>query len=249
MRTLCFTLVLFTSVASAQENPARAVVKAAIEAHGGTEALIKARTARTTASGTIIDRGREIKFTAAGTYAMPDRYRVETSGDVDGSKLVMIQILNGKKTKVSSKLNGVEAAVNPKLMEETVQAGLLQEVSTLTPLLEAKKYAIKLGKDVDINGNPATVVLVTGNGLKEVKLSFDKKSNRLVKTQRRAFANGAAGTVEVDEETVLSDFKLFGKTLLPTAMVVNHDGKKFMTVSVTDWKFLDKVDDKEFLVD
>ena len=62
----------------------------------------------------------------------------------------------------------------------------------LTPLLDAKRYALKLEKDADINGNPAAVVSVTGTGIKDVKLFFDKKSNRLVKTQRRGFGKGAS---------------------------------------------------------
>ena len=89
------------------------------------------------------------------------------------------------------------------------------------------------------------MILVNGNGLKDVLLFFDKKSNRLVKTQRRC----SIGGVEVNEEQYLSDFKPFEKAILPTATVVNHDGKKFMTMTVTEMKFLDKIDDKEFAIE
>ncbi len=248
MRSIIAILFLAAG-ATAQENTALPVVKAAIEAHGGAEALAKARTARSSATGTMTLNGQEIKFNATGAYSIPDKYRMDVNAEMSGGKLVVTQILNGKKTKVTAKLNGTDSPVDPKVKDETIQAGLLQEISTLTPLLDAKKYTLKLEKDADLNGNPAAVVAVTGNGLKEVKLFFDRKSGRLVKTQRRGFANGAAGVVEVSEETYLSDFKPFEKAILPTAMAVNHDGKKFMAMTVTEMKFVDKIDDKEFTIE
>lgn len=248
MSRLLMILLIAGSV-QAQDKGALAIVKASIEAHGGAEALGKARTATSSASGTMTNRGQEIKFAATGLYGLPEKYRIEMTAELNGMKLVVTQVLNGKKTKVSAKLNGVENPLDPKVKDETVQAGLLQDVSTLVPLVEGKKYSLRQDKDADVNGSPAAVVIVTGNGLREVKLFFDKKTQRLVKTQRKAFANGAAGVAEVDEETYMSDFKAFDKAQLPTTVLVNHDGKKFMTMTVSDWKFLAKVDEKEFVVD
>jgi len=235
--------------ALAQDNPALPAVKAAIEAHGGAEALAKARTARMTATGVIVLQGQEVKFNAVFAYAVPEKYRIDLTAEHMGAKMVASQILNGKKVKISTKHNGTETVVDPKLKEETLQSVLYEEVRSLTPLLDAKKYTLKSEKDAEINGNAVKVVMVSGNGLKDVKLFFDEKSNRLVKTQRRGFGKGAAGIVEVDEEAVFSDFKPFGKAVLPTVMAVYHDGKKFMSMTVTDLKFADKIDDKEFITD
>jgi outer membrane lipoprotein-sorting protein len=248
MRLTITLLLAFAATAAAQDNPALPVVKAAIEAHGGADALTKARTARQSASGTMIVQGKENKFSYTAAYATPDKYRVEMTADIGGLKVSAIQILNGKKTKMSVKYNGTETAIDPKAKDEVVQSGLLKDVTLLTPLLD-KKYTLKLEKEADVNGQPAAVVSVTGNGLKEVKLFFDKKTNRLVKTQRRGYANGPAGVVEVNEEIYLSDFKKFDRALLPTAIVQNHDSQKYMTATVTEWKFVDKIDDKEFSVE
>lgn len=247
MRVMCL-IVLFAGAAAAQENPAVAVVKAAIEAHGGADALNKARTGRSVGTGSMTTQGREMKIAANSAYALPEKYRMDVVVDLGGSKLIVQQILNGKKIKVSAKLNGTEQPTDPRVKEETIQAGLLQDISLLTPLLD-KKYTLKLEKDADVSGQSAAVVLVSGGGLKDTRLFFDKKSNRLVKTQRRGFANGDKGVVEVEEEIYLSDFKAFDKALLPTAMVVNHDGKKFMAMTVTEIKFAEKIDDKEFAID
>ncbi len=249
MRTTMTAWLLLLGTVHAQENPAVPVVKAAIEAHGGSDALAAARTARMSSSGTTVQQGQEIKFTATFAYAFPEKYRIDLTAEHNGVKFLATQILNGKKVKISMKANGVETPFDPKLKEETIQSALYEEIRSLTPLLDAKRYTLKLEKDADINGNPATVVTVSGTGIKDVKLFFDQKSHRLVKTQRKGFGKGAAGVVEVDEEAYFSDFKPFGKAILPTAMLVNHDGKKFMSMTVTELKMVDKLDDKEFAVD
>ncbi|CAN5146592.1 hypothetical protein BH11PLA2_BH11PLA2_49590 [soil metagenome] len=247
MRNALLLLIAFAPVATAQGDPV-AVVKKAIEAHGGADALNKSRTARSTATGTMTNRGQDVPFTATAVYAMPDKFHMEVTLDINGGKFVVTQILNGKKTKVTAKLGSNDTPLDPKQKEETAQAGLLQDISSLTPLLD-KKYTLKAEKDADLNGNAAAVVSVTGNGLKEVKLFFDKATGRLVKTERQGYANTGTGVVEVKQETYLSDFKKFGNAMLPTATVVNHDGKKFMTMTIADIKFADKIDEKEFSTD
>lgn len=249
MRGSMFVLLLALGTVQAQENAAVPVVKAAIEAHGGAEALASARTARMTSTGTVSMGGAEIKYSATFAYAIPEKYRVDVTAEANGLKMLATQILNGKKVKITTKLNGTESPVDPKLKDETIQSALYEEIRSLTPLLDAKRYTLKLEKDADINGNAAAVVSVSGTGIRDVKLFFDKKSNRLVKTQRRGFGKGATGIIDVDEEAYFSDFKPFGKATLPAAMLVNHDGKKYMSMTVTELKFVDKLDDKEFATD
>lgn len=232
-----------------QEIKPADLVQKSIEAHGGAAALNKAKTARMTAKGTMTLGTEKIDYSATSVHALPDKYRLETVGERARLKFVTTQTLNGKKTKIRATLAGSDQPIPEKAKEDTIQAALVQEATLLTPLLEGKKYTLKADKDVEIDGQPAAVLVVTGNGLKELKLFFDKKSNLLVKMQRKGLAPGVAGAVEVDEETFLSDFKKFDATLLPTKIKVTHDKKEFLTMSVTEWKFLDKIDASEFSVD
>ncbi len=243
--------MLFGSLAIsvAQEPKPADVIQKAIAAHGGADALNKAKIAQTTAKGTMNLVGQKVDYATTAIHSLPDKYKLETTGELAKLKLVTVQILNGKKTKIRATLAGSEQQLPDKAKDETIQAALVQEASLLTPLLDAKKFTLKMDKDADVNGSPATVLIVTGNGLKELKLYFDKKSNLLVKMQRKGLAPGAAGIVEVDEETSLSDFKKFGEALLPTKVVVTHDKKEFLSMTVTEWKFLDKVDPATFSVD
>ncbi|MBX3399088.1 MAG: hypothetical protein KF873_10120 [Gemmataceae bacterium] len=242
-------LVVACARGDAQDVKPADVVKKAIEAHGGAAALDKAKIARTTAKGTMNLSGQKIDYATTAVHALPDKYKLETTGELAKLKLVTSQVLNGKKTKIRATLAGADQPLPDKAKDETIQAALVQEASLLTPLQDAKKFTLKADKDADVNGSPATVLVVTGNGLKELKLFFDKKSNLLVKMQRKGLAPGTAGVVEVDEETFLSDFKKFDAALLPSKVVVTHDKKEFLTMVVTEWKFLDKVEATEFSVD
>lgn len=250
MRYLGCTLVFVALAgAAAGQDEAAAVVKKAIEAHGGAAALAKARTAKTTGTGTLTVSGLDIAFTATSVYQLPDRYKAEIAGEVTGLKLTALQVVNGKKVKVKTTLGGQPQPVDEKLKEETLQAALLQDVTTLTPLAEGGKYTIKSDKDADLPGGKAAVVVVTGTGLRDTKLYFDRTTGRLVKTERKALTAGPTGPVQVTEETVLSDFKPVDKAVLPMKTVTTHDGKKFMTLTVTEWKLLETVDAKEFGTD
>jgi hypothetical protein len=246
MRTLSLAVALAVAAPAAAQEDAPAVVKKAIAAHGGADALNRTRVARTAGTGTMTLNGLKIDFTATSVFSGYDRFRLEMNAQVAGLKLTAVQVLNGKKVKVKSTLGGQDQKVEEKVKEETVQAGLLQEVTTLTPLVETKKYTLKAEPDAKVGDAPAAVVLVAGNGLRDTRLFFDKATGRLAKTQRKGLAAGGA---EVNEETVLSDYKPVDKALLPMKSVVTHDGKEFMTLVIGEWKLVDKVDDAEFKTD
>ena len=93
------------------------------------------------------------------------------------------------------------------------------------------------------------MVLVTAKDLNDTKLSFDKKTGLLTKVERKGLAPSMGEPTEVTEETVMSDFKKVDGVMQPTKMVVTHDGKKFMTMTVTDTKLMEKADAKAFALD
>lgn len=242
-------LLVALSPIHAQDLKPAEVIQKAIEAHGGADALNKAKIARTTAKGTMSISGQKIDYATTAVHSLPDKYKLETVGELAKLKLITSQILNGKKTKIRATLAGDEQPLPERAKDETIQAALVQEASLLTPLLDAKKYTLKADKNADVNGSPANVIIVTGNGLKELKLFFDTKTHQLVKMQRKGLAPGSTSVVEVDEETYLSEFKKFDGAILPSKIVVMHDKKEFLTMTVTEWKFLEKVDPSEFPVD
>jgi outer membrane lipoprotein-sorting protein len=235
-------VVLALAPASAQES-AEAVVKKGIEAHGGAEVLKKLTAGESTYKGDMTVFGMDLEFTAKAIYQLPDKFRMEIDTEAGGMKLAIVQVVNGTKTK--SSLNGMATPLGEAEQKELRQAAMLQEVSQLTPLIDSKTYTIKLEKPTD----DASVVLVTAKDLNDTKLFFDKKTGLLTKTERKGLAPSMGEPMEVTEETVMSDFKKFDGMMLPTKMTVNHDGKKFMTMTLTDAKLMEKAEAKAFAVD
>lgn len=225
------------------DDAAKAVVEKAIKAHGGADALKKHPGGEYKVEGTAAIAGENAKFTSVISYALPDKFRMTFDTTVVGQKSSVVVIVNGDKVKETA--NGKAEEVKEPVKSELKQLAANQQVSLLYPLLDAE-FTLKAEKDDKVDGKDAAVVLVTKKGMKDIRLSFDKESGRLVKSNRKGL--NALG-VEVDEETTMSEFKEFSGVLLPTAQKVKQAGKDYMTLKVTDVKLSEKPDLKPFTVD
>jgi len=243
--------ILVASAARADEK-AEAVVKKGIEAHGGADALNKYKAGKMTMKGELSILGMDIEFSGKLSYMTPDRYRMEMEAQIMGQKLQMKQTVKGETVKSVITIAGMNIPAGGDAEKDELKlASVMQEAERLTPLLDSKKFTIKLGDPVDVDGKKADVVVITPAAVKkEVKFFFDQKTGLLVKTAHRGQGPGDDGTPkEVNEETFRSDFKKISGVQTAQKLEVKHDGKKFMTVKASDIELLEKIDDKEFTID
>jgi hypothetical protein len=250
---LGLAVVLVAAGAAAADEKAEAVVKKAIEAHGGADALNKYKAAKFKMAGDISVIGMNVEFTGSLAYNLPDRYRLEIDMEVMGQKMNLHQVVKGETVKSTIMVGGmtIPSPGGDAEKEELRTAAVLQEAEQITPLLDAKKFDIKLADDADVNGKKAAVVVVQPKLVKkEIKLFFDKESGLLVKTAHRGMGPGEDGQAkEVEEESYASDYKKVKGVQVPYKLTVHHDGKKFMEVKLSDYELLEKIDDKEFATD
>jgi hypothetical protein len=246
-RWLIGLAVAVVAVAPATADDAKAIVEKAITAHGGADALNKFKAGSYKMKGQMIVFDMELDFTGDIIYELPNKFRMALDADVSGQKLAIVQVVDGDKTK--NTLNGMMIPLKDAEKAELIQAAAMQEITQLTPLLDATRYTLKSEKDEDVEGKPAAVVLVSGKNFKDTKMYFDKTSGLLVKTSRRGLAPTMGDPKEVTEETIMSDFKDDQGIKSPMKMLVNHDGKKFMTMTVTEAKMMERADAKSFSVD
>jgi hypothetical protein len=244
---LGLTIAALAAAPALAQDAAEAVVKKAIDAHGGADALNKYKAGTAKMKGEMSVFGMDITFTGEMTYFLPDKYKMTIDAEVAGQKLAIVQVANGKKYKQT--INNMAIPLKDAERDELLQSAMMQEVSQLTPLLDAKKYTIKAEKDAEVEGKAAAVVLVTAKGFKDTKLSFDKKTGLLVKMERKGLAPSMDDPKEVNEETLLSDYQKVEGVLQPMKVVVHHDGKKFMTMTMSDSKLMEKADEKTFATD
>lgn len=246
-------VALAAAGAAAADDKAEAVVKKAIEAHGGADALNKYKAAKFKMAGDLAIMGMNIEFTGSLAYNLPDRYRMEIAMEVMGQKVDIQQIVKGDSVKSTITAGGmtIPSPGGEAEKEELRTAAVMQEAEQLTPLLDGKKFEIKAAADADVNGKKAAVVVVQPKAIKkEIKFFFDKESGLLVKTAHRGKGPGEDGQgKDVDEESFASDYKKVKGVQVPAKLIVNHDGKKFMEVKLSDYELLEKIDDKEFTTD
>jgi hypothetical protein len=248
---LGFAVALVVAGSAAADEKAEAVVKKAIDAHGGADALNKYKAGKFKLKGEVSVMNMDFEFTGTVSYMTPDRYKLEVNAEIMGMKLVINQVVKGDSIKSSGTIGGMQIPMNSDAeKQELKMAAVLQEAEQLTPLLDAKKFTIKSGDDDTVNGKKVSVVIATPKAIdKELKLYFDKESGLVLKTAHKGLAPSEGAPTEVLEETYHTEYKKVSGVQTATKLTVTHDGKKFMTMDVSDIELLEKIDDKEFTID
>lgn len=246
---LSLAIVVGLSASVFAEDKPEAIIKQAIEANGGAKSLTKYTAARFNMAGSLSIMGIDLEFTGKIASQFPGKYSMEMNSEIMGQKLVVNQVVNGDKMKSTTSVGGmVVSKGSPEEKEEMKLSLAMQDAEQLLPLLDNKKFKLSSGGEEDVDGKKADVINVTAIAIKrEFKVFFDKKSHLMVKTAHRGAAPG--GGAEILVESYHTEFKKINDVNVPTKLVIKHDDKKFMTLTVSDYEMLEKIDDKEFTVD
>jgi hypothetical protein len=230
-----------TGPAPAQEKECREVIARAMKAVGGEERLAVLRGTHLKGKGAVSIMGLDLQFTVEMLSQQPDRQKTVLDLNVNGMDIQVTQVFRGDKgwTSVMGNVTEVDAdtvkSYRDSLHEERV-AGLVA--------LKEKHYQLTLLGEAKVGDRQAVGVRVAREGYRDVKLYFDKQSHLLVKSETRTLDPGKQ---EVNQEKFYSDFKeLIPGLKLATKQVINHDGKRFMEVTVTELRAVDQFDDKVF---
>jgi hypothetical protein len=238
MRTiagLMLALAVVPTAAAGEREDALAVVEQAIKAHGGADALNKTQNVTRSGGGTITLGSDSQPFTADVAWSLPDRVRIVLVLD---KKITVTTVLNVNKGWQSS--GGPAAEMSADSLRETRDELNVRRLAMLTPLTK-DEFKLAPLPDIKVNGEPAAGVKVTKDKA-EAKLYFDKKTNLLVKIERRA----SEGGLGIDKEYIFSDHKEFDGVKLPTKEVVLINGRKFTEENGMTYKLPKKADDSLF---
>jgi hypothetical protein len=236
-------VVMVTATVSAQNKP-DGVVQKAIEAHGGLTVLKKFPAGASKIAGKVSINGTDFPFSGSLVFTIPGRVRSEMTMETPGQKVTVVQVVNGDK--VHQTENGRRSQLDEPVQRELRESAVIQEMSLLYPLLDTTKYTLVQEKDVPVGGEDAAVIVVQSKGLKDTRLFFDRKTGRLVAMQRRGLDPSQKA---VDEVTTFSDYKTIDGLVVPMKSKVAHDGKSFLEIIVAEYKPLEKVDDKPFMIE
>jgi outer membrane lipoprotein-sorting protein len=227
--------VLAAGGVRAADEAALKVVKDGIKAHGGEEALKKAKGGEYKVEGDVTVGAEKGTFKSTISYALPDMFRMSVDTTLGTTKTSLVVVVN--KDKVKATTNGKEQKLADPAKAEFLQLAAIQEVSLLYPLLDDKKFTLAAQKDEKVDGKEAAVVLVTRKGMKDVKLMFDKERGELIRfVHKMPDPFGQEAVTEVTH----GEFKPFDGVLQPTVQKVKQANKEYMTLKITDAKLFEK---------
>lgn len=245
MRSALFSLVglLFVSPALRADDAAdaKAIVERAIKARGDKpDSKLTAMTWKD--KGKFHGFGMPIPYTADWAFQAPDKYRFVFVGEVGDAKFSMTVVVNGEKA-WAAEGKKVEELTGEKL-EQTRNEAYQLWVTSLTPLLTDKGFQLAPAKGKDVNGKPTSAVKVTREKKPPITLYFDA-SGLLVKREV-VVKDELQKWKEVLEEAYLSDYKEVDGMKLFTALKVVRDGKPMIEATISDVKWVEKLDPKLF---
>lgn len=246
MRKVLMLAVAFGLTPAARaDEAAEKVVRKALQAHGGEKTLAAVKAGELTIKATINILGTDVDFEGDSAYAFPDKMATTLSGEVMGQKIAIVQVVNGDKVRMT--VNGGVVPVEDAQKAELRHAIVSQQMTLIAPLLDAKRFTLTAEADAKVGEADAAVVLVTAKGMKDVRLFFDKKTGLLARVKRQGLDQSGQ---EVDTVSDLLDYKKVDGIQTASTIKVTQDGKPFMTMTISDKKFHDKIDpDRKFDAD
>jgi hypothetical protein len=242
--SLVMGLLALPAASPAADDDPNEILAKAIKAHGGEEYLTKHPAGRAKNKGKLTIAGiGEVDFTQETAYMMPDKFKESMELNVAGQQISVVTLVNGDKFSVEA--NGKEVPVTDQIKEALAETKHLLKVARLTSLLKEKGIELASAGEVKIDDKPALGVRVSLKGQKDITLYFDKKTNLLMKVERRATDPNTGS--EITEERIVAEYQKNDSGVpMPKKLIVKRDGKDYLTSEVVEGKMLEKIEDSEF---
>jgi hypothetical protein len=220
----------------------RAFLSRAIQAHGGADRLTQYPAVTWRATGKIYSRDRPVAYTADFAREHPKRDRAEMRFNDEGKtwRIIVVTAANQAWEIFDDQMRDFTPA---ELAEERERLHA-DWVQTLQPLVKGEGFTLAYLPELEIDGHRAIGVRVSAKGHRDVKLYFGKESKLLMK--------GKTTNVDVDsgKEFVYEEFyeayKDFGGLKFYTRRKSKKDGKLLSESENSDFKPMEKLDDKLF---
>lgn len=232
---------LLVAFCTGQEPSVSDIVNKAIVAHGGMEALSKARADKVRLKGTMFLQDKPVPFSGETSVVLPDRLRTVVRMNPGPQEIVMTQLVSGDK--LGMFINGQPQVVTEGLAATLRETLVMNQAMRLVSLLKDKTLEPTVAGTGMVNGRQARIIRVTPPGKREIKLWFDYETGLLVKTEHPVGLNSNP----MLQEEYYGDFREMGAFRRPAKMVTHRAGKKIMEAELVEVRYLDSIPENEFL--
>ena len=243
MRTLvlaAIAIVTATTSTWAADEP-KAIIEKAIKAHGGADKLDKFLGYKATIKGTVDGMGNDVEMNVKLVGQHPDMAKVEGTISIGGQDIKLLQIVNGKKYNIN--INGMKIDLPDDAKDDVQFAVYIAGFMQITPLLKPE-FTLTVAPDADVDGKPASGVVVSRKDTRDLTIYFDKKTGLMVRMAYKAKTDKG----EVNREETFSNYQDVKGLQTPHHTVRKDDGKTTQDLTISDYEVLEKVDAAEFKI-
>jgi hypothetical protein len=241
LMSVAASLLLALAGRATAQDATRAVIEKAVQATGGATKLARLKVTQSKFKGTMEIQGATANITGETFLQLPGKMKLELQATIQGQTFTLNYVVNGSKAWVrvaDQTINFQDAD-----LEDAREELYAESVQTLVPLLRDKAFSLESLGVAKVKGRDSVGVKVASRGHKEVNLYFDKRTGLLAKAERRTLDDNKQ---EVTEETFYSEYRQVEGVQVPMKLLVHHDGKEFLNVTVTEYTFPERIDDGEF---
>jgi hypothetical protein len=224
---------------------ARAVVDKAIMAMGGEANLAKIKAATFKGKGKFYGLGGEgLDYTGDWAFQGIKQMRVLVDLDFMGQKVSQTVVLNSDKGWI--KTGAMAAEMDKDVLAEQQEQSHANWVAYVNPAA-LKHHELSLVGEAQIDSRPAVGVRAVSKGHRDLNLYFDKETGLLLKGEWRVKdTQGLQGGKEVTQEVFPSDYKEINGVKRAMKVIIKWDGKPYVDAEMSDFQFVDKLDDDVF---
>jgi hypothetical protein len=238
-------LLAYATVAPARADEGQgtsAILDKALRALGGEERLGKVKAATWRARGKIRIEGKDRDFTSESAVQGLDQFREEMVTELLGRKDKAVAVLYGNKgyrnmPDLTMELDQQDTA------ELRRNVAFLVIPATIVPL-KGKAYKLEALAEEKVGNRPAAGIKATGPDGKDFRIYFDRESGLPVKLLAEVMGVGG-GTFPY--EATYANYKDFGGIKKATKITIKRDGQPYLEQEITDFKFVDRLEEKAFL--
>jgi hypothetical protein len=215
------------------QEDARALVERAIEAAGGRAKLegLTSGSWRTRATNLEVDPPRVASAQLHGQ--LPDKFRVESTSEVDGKKVTVARVIDGARGWTVR--DGEVKEMDAEALKRSRQAYYHKQLAqTLVPLLRDRTFRLKLLGETKVGDRAALGLRVSSAGQPDVTLYFDKMTALVVKSELTD-VNEITGKGEA-VEMLFSKHRAFDGIMMPGRTETRKDGKTIRQIELLDFE-------------
>ncbi len=222
-----------------------AIIRKAIDARGGKEALAKYLNHKVRAKGLMFNGDQKTPVTILYLHrSNPKSYKFHIEISPSGPKPITETIVfNGKhcwrnRNEMATEITGAGFEEAQFLVKRACVCNLL------SPLSDKAIFTLSLLPSVPINGKETVGVRVSCKGDPDIDLYFEKKSWMILKSEYRT--KNKFGSDESHEELLEAYKKQKGGVFLPTKKIIMENGKKLFEMDLIDIEPITELEDSLF---